>query len=570
MFNLRWLFSRHISRQVFQARKGRIMRRIGFGFVLTLGILGLSRAADSGSEEKPVPSKITSVALFKNGLAVIQQHVELKGPGTYRLQDVPEPVHGTFWVESASPIEARVETRESKAQSPRGLGTHLQDELAGLKVTVQGRNAKTPVTGIVLKIPKPDASEAPPIPEGYESYRPYPPAEPASRFLLLKTDRGVSYVELADIASLEAEGQPEAVPQRKAVLLLQAGPDAKPGAAQITYLAHGLSWAPSYRVDASDPKQLTIEQHAVVRNELSDLQDAEFSLISGYPSVQFGHVTSPLAAQQTWQRFFQQLGQRGGTDAFSNAVVAQQAYAMRANAPSPVIAPNTGDSIDLNFHSIGKRSLRRGSALALSTGKGQAGYERIVDWTIPDNRDEWGNPRENRQIDPSSGEPLQDDIWDALKFKNPLPFAMTSAPAMVMAQGKFSGQRQVLWTNRGEEATLRINKALSIRARHVEFEEQKGNGVSERDVIHIGGRRFRRATVNGELRLCNHRSADAKLLIKRHFSGDLVKADGNPKVDLREEGIWTANKRNELNWTLTLKPGEERNLTYQYTVLVNF
>ena len=41
-------------------------------------------------------SRITSVGLFKNGLAVVKRTVKLPGPGTYRIDDVPQPVHGTF------------------------------------------------------------------------------------------------------------------------------------------------------------------------------------------------------------------------------------------------------------------------------------------------------------------------------------------------------------------------------------------------------------------------------------------------------------------------------------------
>ncbi len=425
-----------------------------------------------------------------------------------------------------------------------------------------------------MAAPKKEAPELPAthMYDEYAAYRPVmPTGEPASRFLILKTDRGVSYIDFGDIAALEAEGTPpeRKSTQKKPVLLVHAGKDAKAGMVQVSYLVHGLSWAPSYRVDLTDAKKLSIEQQAVIRNELVDLKETEVSLISGYPSVQFGHVVSPLAAQQTWQRFFQQLNQRGGQEIFSNAVISQQAYARSSSPPAHIVAPNTGDTIDLNFHPIGKRDVKKGSALALSTGTGTAEYERIVEWTIPDNRDEWGSPREGRR-DPNSGEPLQDDVWDALKFKNPLPFPMTSAPAMVMTNGKFNGQRQTLWTNQGEEAMLRINKALSVRTRCSEYEEHKGNGTSDRDIIWLGGRRFRKGIVKGELKLCNHRQAEIKLVIKRHFSGDLIKADAEPKIELREEGVWAVNRRNELVWTLHLKPNEERTIGYQYSVLVNF
>lgn len=548
------------------------MRRIWLALAVAFCLIGLSMA-DEAANEKPVTSKVVSVALFKNGLAVVKRQVGLDGAGVYRLTDVPEPVHGTFWVESKDPLEARVESRETPAEPSSGLGVNLQEELAGLKVTVHGKNNKNAVTGTVMKVPTREEDGTEVMATEYGSYR---PPTTASRYLILKTEKGFSYVDFNDIAALEAEGQPQMRMVKKPVLLLMADKNVKAGPAQISYLAHGLSWAPSYRVDLTDAKKLSIEQHAVIRNELADLADTDVSLISGYPSVQFSNVISPLSARQSWANFFNALnGASSGRQQFDNSFMAQNAYAgNRASAAiaAPALGANTGDTIDLHFHPIGKRSLKKGSSMALATGKAEADYERIVDWTIPDNRDEWGSPTGNgRRVDPNSGESLQDDIWDAFKFKNPLPFPMTSAPAMVVTAGNFSGQRSVLWTNKGEEATVRVNKALSIRARHVEYENQTAaNGVSERDIVYIGGRRFRRATVNGELRLCNHRTVEAKLIVKRHFSGDFVNGEGDPKIELREEGIWTVNKRNELIWTMTLKPAEERIIKFQYTVLVHF
>ena len=546
------------------------MPRIWLVLAFAIGLVGLSSAVEAPAE-KDVKSKVVSVALFKNGLAVVKRQVAYDGAGVYRLSDVPEPVHGTFWVESKDPLDVRVESRDTPAEPSQGFGFNLQEEFANVKVTVHGRNNKNPITGIVLAIPKKD-DEADAVGSDNEGYR-QPPQ--GSRFLILKNGKRTSYIDFNDIAAIEAEGQPKARTVKKPFLLLTAGADAKAGSAQISYLAHGLSWAPSYKVDLTDPKKLSIEQHADIRNELADLRDTEVSLISGYPSVQFGQVTSLLSARQSWANFFNQLNGSTRGNTFDNSMVTQQmAYTSNVRAPgasAPALAPNTGDTIDLNYFSIGKRNLKKGSAITLATGKADAEYERIVDWTIPDNRDEWGNPTHNgRRVDPSSGEALQDDIWDALKFKNPLPFPMTSAPATVVTAGNFSGQRSVLWTNKGEEATLRVNKALSIRAKHVEYENQTAAGVAERDVIYIGGRRFRKVTVNGELRLCNHRQVDAKLIIKRDFSGDLVKSDAEPKIDLREEGVWTVNKRNELTWTIKLKPAEEQTIKYQYTVLINF
>jgi hypothetical protein len=536
-------------------------------------------------DDKEVESKVVSVALFKNGLAIVKRQVTLPGAGVVRVANVPEPVHGTFFVESNGPLEARVEQRRIAIKRQPTLGQNLQDELTGLKVTIYGKNSKTPVTGTVVSIPKrenePEDASTSPLEWTRNTSSSFGTDNTnANRFLLIKTEKGISYVDINEIASVEAEGspKPEPIMENRPVLLLDAGAKSSGAVAQISYLAHGISWAPSYKVVLTDAKRMTIEQNAVIKNELMDLSDTEVSVISGYPSVPFGHVVSPLAATQTWARFFQQLGNPSGNTGLSNSIMAQNMIQSVGNNRSgdgggsdPTIAPNMGDTIDLHYHSIGKRSLKKGDAISLSTGTAQVNYERIVQWTIPDNRDQWGQPTNNRNVDPNSGEPLQDDIWDALKFKNMLPFPMTSAPAMVMTGSNFSGQGQVLWTNKNDEATLRVNKALSIRARQVEYENQVAEPAkSDRDVIDIGGRRFRKVIVNGELRLNNSRATETKMIIKRQFSGDYLKGDDSPKIDLREEGVWTVNKRNELQWTIVMKPSEERTVKFQYAVLVNF
>lgn len=545
---------------------------VPFVFAAAFFFCACSQATGSPQEEKEAESKVASVALFKNGLSVVRLEVPIQGPGIYRLADVAEPVHGTFLVESGGSIEARIERRSVPARQPARLGVNLQDELVGLKVTIHGRSTKAPIVGTVLSVPKQEIDLYPPVvlPGDYAS-----PA-PVSRFLLLRTEAGTAYVDLNEIELVEAEGQavPETPMESRSVLLLVVGDEVRGDTCRISYLTHGLSWAPSYNIELLDAERLTIEQHAAIRNELMDLNDTDVSVISGYPNVQFGHVVSPLSASQTWLHFFQQLAGEGGDGRFSNSMFGQQGGGFgggRDAGNDPAIAPNLGDTIDLHYHAIGKRTLKKGTAFSMATGKAEAGYERVVEWTIPDNRDEWGRPEEDPRVDPATGETLQDDVWDALKFKNPLPFPMTTAPVMVTTDGKFSGQSQVLWTNKGEEATVRVNKALSIRARNVEYENQIADeGQAERELINIGGRRFRRVTINGELRLFNHRATDARMIIKRQFSGDYVKADAAPKIDLREEGVWTINKRNELTWTFTLQPGEEQTITYQYTVLIEF
>ncbi len=523
----------------------RTTRAVALGLTVFL-FTAPARAAD----ETPAKSKIVAVDLFKNGLVVVKRETTLGKPGTYVLDDVPNPIHGTFWIESPGPIDALVKMRDVEVPANETAPGSLQDDLGGKKVTVyfKGGN-RTPVVGTMMKVKPAKGEEA-----------------TASRFLIVQTTKGRVYVEPSEVSSVEAEDAGDKVTRRQPRLLLTLG-DTDKAETKVTlrYLANGMAWAPSYRIDITDPKTLSLEQHAVIRNEFADLDGAEFRLISGYPSVQYAHVRSLLGAHTSWATFFSELsgGERFYADATSNSVATQQSLGNYRRNPISVSlgAIPTGEGVDLHYQPIGKKTLAEGETLAITVAKGKAEYERIVEWVVPDARDDYGRASDR-------GRTEDEDPWDALKFKNPLSFPMTTGPATVTADGGFNGQRTSFWVNAGEETVLRVGKALSVRTRSVENEVAKGDG-SGRDIVWVGGHQYRKATVEGEVAVSNHRKETVSMVIRRRFSGELITAEGAPKTSLREEGVFSINKRNELLWTLSLKAGEEKKLKYSYTVLTS-
>ena len=215
------------------------MRTFSLGFLMLF-------AAAAPAQEPAAKSKIVAAGLFKNGLAVIQREVVLPGPGTHRLEDLPEPVHGTWWIESKAAVETTVKTKE--VEVPAGGNVHFQNDLAGRKVTVHFRDGKPdPVSGIVLKVARPKE-------EVISGEAAAAPAE-TGRFLVLKTAKGRMFIDPAQIAILDADGADEPVRKEKRSVLFLSAPKAQANdKVMITYLTHGLAWAPSYRVDISDPK----------------------------------------------------------------------------------------------------------------------------------------------------------------------------------------------------------------------------------------------------------------------------------------------------------------------------
>lgn len=519
-----------------------------------------------------VESKIDSVGLFKNGLVLVDRVVELPGGGEFRLDNVPDAIHGVFFVESASPlvVKTSIETVDAEP-TVADLAGDFQSTLAGKRVTILVRDgeANARVSGTIVDVKDAPASTAPIQPNYYG----YPSnIVPGSRFLILDTAGGRSMIDVSTIRQITIDDGTKTIRKREPVMSLRL-PDGSPAqTVRLVYLTRGISWAPSYRVDLETDKTLSIALHAVVRNELIDLSETNVRLISGYPNIEFSHVSSLLNPLTSWQMFFSQLANpprspRGGAVMQQAVMMNRAAYSSDSATPPDDLGSD--GSVDMHYQDVGPWTLLRGESVAFEVGRKTADYETIVDWVVPDTRDAMGRPTQSYGYN-ENPDKFADAAWDSVRFKSPFDFPMTTGPASFFAGDagnsvRFLGQTLSEYVAAGEETSLKITKALSVRTKSTEFEEPDGG----REIVWVGGNDYRKSRVAGELSVTNYRDTPIKLVIKRQFSGELLSAELNPTVKLREEGAWSVNKRNELNWTIELKPGESKTIGYRYSLLVD-
>ncbi len=546
-------------------------------------VLAASAALATASEETAVTPQIESVGLFKNGLAVVRASFPVSGPGRYRWDKVPRVVHGSFWMESDGIVSVLSTTRmieeTPETESPTG---QLQRDLAGKRVTVIPKNKVLPtldqsIAGTVWEMPTAPAARV--WDTDYSSLNPghhrgaiaaAPGVPSTGNFLVLLDQAGNRrYIDQSSIETLIVDGPFGPVKRKieRPVLVFDVREaPAGGGAVRVTYLTRGLAWLPAYQVDISDPAKLKIRQSAVVRNEMDDLADSELHLISGYPNVRFGSVDSPLWPATGLAAFFQQVNQSGqqtggllGNNVMSQQMIYSNSASRVESAPLPDVGESGNISDDIHYENIGRHSLKAGDSLSLDIASAQAGYERVVDWTVADPRDPRGRYQrvgENRSED--------NEPWDALRFTNPFKFPMTTAAAVVMEDGRFRGQSLSQWVNPGQTTCLRITRALSVRAESGEVEEE-----GQREIVWIGGNDYQRTRVKGRLILHNYRGKEVTMNIRCGFSGKMLEADGNPKATLRTEGVSSVNPRRELQWDIKIPAGGEKELTYRYEVLVD-
>lgn len=530
----------------------------------------------SNEQIRFTPCPITRLALFKNGIGAVSRTLTTSQPGPIFVNGKISPIHGTLWFDRADGISVR-STRVPVDEPNTNPFANLTDTYENKIVTLQLRSAnQNPriITGTVVRAAqKPDSGEwdrnYDPLPYSYNNRMNAGTIPSEGNFITLKLASGTMMSISRDlIESIESQGINQSVRNERDILVFDTK-SKQAGSLTFSYLTKGIAWAPAYKLVLGKDSKMQIEMSATVRNELESVKDVEMLLVSGFPNITFSNVNSLLSPGMTLASFFQQLsgGQGGNRPApmVQKIMMNSARFGGSAESDDMMMPPGTSESAesaDLNFYSLGKVSIKAGDSMYFSLGSKDAEYEKIVEWTIPDRRDPYGGNIQRNYGDGKQESPFGTP-WDAIRFKNPFTFPMTTAPADIHENGRFLGQTMTEWVNPGAENTLKITKALSITVKATENEVDK-----PRSTVSIGGYNYRQPEVEGVLTIKNYRKTDAKMIVKLQFSGELISADASPKKELREEGVYSINKRNELKWEIIVKPEEELTLKYKYSVLV--
>jgi hypothetical protein len=506
------------------------------------------------SAQEPADSRIVSVGLFKNGLTLIKREVKISKEGTYRLDDPIELIHGTYWVESDSPIETRIQECEVEPTKPTTFGLDLQTELAGRNVVVHFKSEKrTSIQGRMAEL-QPQKIRSLSDTGGVLSLA----ARGPSKYLLIQGERKVYYIDPADIASVEADDAAARAKKKEPRLVLSVadGQVPKSGKVIVRYLTKGLSWAASYQIDVSDPKMLHIRQGAAIRNEWANVKDAEVYIITGSAGVKYAGHWSPLTPSVTWAAFMAgvaghgMFGSPGPAIAnhamFSNTMVTN--FDTRVARGGEADAGNA-DTSPLYYHPIGKRTLPEGEAMAVNVVDAKIGYERVAEWVIPANQGGQPQTAENQEV------------WEGLRFKNPFDFPLTGAPAMMMNRDQFLGQQFMQYVLPGETEFLKVNRALSVRTRHDEVREPKVENTI------VGAWSYEKVIFQSAFVVRNLRKEPLKIIVRRSVHGELLTAEGDPRKLARNDTASDVNTHQELVWDLTIPAGEVRTINYRYAHL---
>jgi hypothetical protein len=324
-------------------------------------------------------------------------------------------------------------------------------------------------------------------------------------------------------------------------------------------------------VDITEPNKAKLAAKAEVMDEVCDLDDVDVKLVTGFPNLQFADVASPIAMKENLAQFIQSLirgqSERGSAlGVMSNAVMAQRmAYDSSGMAGEAPVMPAYGaaeigkTAEDLFLYPLDKVRLGKGSVGYFPLFTETVPYRHIYRWEIPD----YAKPEgDYYQPNPQQKEPQQ-EVWHCIRLENGMKLPWTTAPAEIVKEGVILGQDTLEYTPVKDKGTVRITRAMNVKAEQVELETKRERGVAQ-----WYGYNYDLVTVQGKLSVTNLQDKPITLEITKMLSGDVKSMQPEAKLEKLAKALKAVNTNGKLTWTIELGAGQTSEIGYTYEVYV--
>ena len=515
-----------------------------------LGTLGLVLAAGAAHAESVRPrtleTRVTSIALFKNGLAFVSREAALpREDARLRLEGLPVPVHGTFW--AWSPGRPEGVRRLTASLEPRKSMAPVQS-LADLLMANAGRDAEVVFADGKLVKGRVVAPPDRPSNESFDTER----LPPAPRPLLLTTSEGTIAFDPGSVQRVQVLGAPPAttldrrVPQATLDLDAAGGADAK---LELVYLSHGATWAPSYSVELLGKDRARVTAKAEVINELEDIESADVRLVTGYPNIAWSAVDDPIAMRGDLAAFLAAMGSLRQNIAYDR---------MEASAPVYSPSPPAGERADeLFLYPLPKFSLPRGQRAYVPLFSVDCAAEHLYELDLDD------RVRDDRIDSNRGGSQPPLEIWHRVRLTNAGTVPWTTAPAMATRGGAIVAQDELAYAAPGATSTLRITRVSDLRADADEFEVERKPRALE-----VHGRAYDEITLRGVAEITSFRDDDVTVTVTKSLTGTVTLTTPDGKVEKLGQRLNAVNPSSTIRWAIPLKARSKASVGYRYTVYV--
>jgi hypothetical protein len=559
----------------------RVQRYIIWSMVAAVWFLVQFSEGAEAQEKAEVSAELQRVALFKNGLGFFVARAQIPGgEEAFSVGPFAAAAHGTFWAACSGGVDlqsliAKEIEREDDIEAI-SIAELLRANV-GKEVKLYFSNKEEEaITGTIKsfadnrELPQPQPYAPGRVIDSGRNYGGWNAQQP--NLMMVQTDQGLIAISPQNVRRVDfsdKEVQQSYEQKKKAVQLqVRLGKPVRNESMTLSYLAKGITWAPSYMVDISEADKARIAAKALIINEVCDLKDVTVSLVTGYPNLRFSDIVSPLAKKENLAQFLQALSkgesERGNLNVMSNVMRQSASYGPMGDMESVMPAYGAAQAgqvaEDLFYYPVEKVNLKKDEVGYYPLFTEAVPYKHIYQWQIPDyvnEEDYYRYDRRNRENEE------QEVVWHSLRLDNTMKLPWTTAPAEIVKEGRILGQDILSYTPAKGKSTLKITRAVSLKAEQIEYETDR-----QRDVAQWYGSHYDLVTVKGELSVKNFMGKTVTVEISKKLSGEVKSSEPEAKVAKLARGLRRANTQNELTWTIELQPDEQKELNYIFEVYV--
>ena len=572
-------------------------------YVSLLGIcltfLYQTDAAANTSKRAFANMPVKEITIFKDGHAFVLHEGKMPtdADGNVTIDYLPTPVIGTFWAYSADTNAKLTGVVSHKRIVPVNRTALTIPELiegnigAKVRITEAGLAAyETTILGIPTR-----STEELSIAE--------PPGSPEKlpqrgEIVLLKFEGGIKAVPISRIQEVTFLDEPKLQlvgEQFRDMMTLKLDwgrrkpePEVEVG---MVYVQRGVRWIPNYRVDIDGKGNAVIKLQATIINELTDIEDVKAHLVIGVPKFAFENTPDPISLQQTvaqLSRHFRPDSQ--SAYAFSNMIMTQAEMPVRrVDVPDssnvldlgPDVA-GSGKNEDLYIFTLEHVTLKKGQRMVVPVAEYELKYKDVFVLDLP-----FGPPPEVRHNFNNEQQARLAQLYHSPKVMHKIRLAnnakcpLTTAPAMILRQGKIISQGMMTYTAVGASSDLELTAAVDISVEKLDRETDRIP-----DAVKWDNYTYARSNLTGTITLTNRRSDTVSLEIRRSILGQIDSASHEGLIEQlgRNEGGWMDPSRlpfwwgwynwpywwyhfnavSRVSWECEIEPGKSIELEYQW------
>jgi len=347
----------------------------------------------------------------------------------------------------------------------------------------------------------------------------------------------------------------------------------------LIYFGPGIRWIPTYRIVLNKDSRADLIMQAEILNEAEDLTGAEMRLVVGVPNFRFKNVVSPMSLEATLQNALQRVAPQIMGQLGSNVLFSQRAGEMRGRSrPStarsgtgvPAVPPELirGGAQDLFVYKVPGLALRAGQRAIVPLVSTKVPFRHLYTWGVR-------LRRSGTEAAPTGGQHsspvklLKNEVWHLVELTNGTNVPWTTGAALLMDGPLPLAQELLTYTSITGKCQVPVTVAVDVRGTYAE--EETGR---ELKAIRFDGYHYTHIAKKGTLRVTNYKREPVALLITCQFGGNAAQASDKGRIVVtdyqsddwsQQRGHPALNGHSTIHWDLTVKPGETKEVTCEYS-----